>query len=132
MRVWRNWQTRMVQVHVRAISCRFKSCYPHQENSPSICLGCFLHEANRRRTENAKHSLAFRFSSFNIYKNFGEKLFNSPVTPFKGALCFWYSVIVCEMHRVCRRQTHKLHEYEALIEAESIIRSEVLCRVQVR
>ena len=31
MRVWRNWQTRMVQVHVRAISCRFKSCYPHQK-----------------------------------------------------------------------------------------------------
>ena len=28
--VWRNWQTRMVQVHVKAISCRFKSCYLHQ------------------------------------------------------------------------------------------------------
>ena len=27
--VWRNWQTRMVQVHVKAISCRFKSCYLH-------------------------------------------------------------------------------------------------------
>ena len=24
------WQTRWVQVLVRAISCRFKSCYPHQ------------------------------------------------------------------------------------------------------
>ena len=30
VRIWRNWQTRMVQVHVKAISCRFKSCYPHQ------------------------------------------------------------------------------------------------------
>ena len=29
MRIWRNWQTRMVQVHVRAISWRFKSSYPH-------------------------------------------------------------------------------------------------------
>ena len=29
MRIWRNWQTRMVQVHMKAISCRFKSCYPH-------------------------------------------------------------------------------------------------------
>lgn len=29
--VWRNWQTRMVQVHVKAISCRFKSCYLHQQ-----------------------------------------------------------------------------------------------------
>ena len=27
--VWRNWLTRMVQVHVKAISCRFKSCFPH-------------------------------------------------------------------------------------------------------
>ena len=31
MRIWRNWQTRMVQVHVKAISCRFNSCYPHQK-----------------------------------------------------------------------------------------------------
>ena len=30
MQVWRNWQTRMVQVHVKAISWRFKSSYPHQ------------------------------------------------------------------------------------------------------
>ena len=29
MRIWRNWQTRMVQVHMNANSCRFKSCYPH-------------------------------------------------------------------------------------------------------
>ena len=28
--VWRNWQTRMVQVHMSASSCRFKSCYLHQ------------------------------------------------------------------------------------------------------
>ena len=33
MRIWRNWQTRMVQVHMKAISCRFKSCYPHQVKS---------------------------------------------------------------------------------------------------
>ena len=33
MRIWRNWQTRMVQVHVKAISCRFKSCYPHQNRN---------------------------------------------------------------------------------------------------
>jgi hypothetical protein len=30
MRIWRNWQTRTVQVRVRAISWRFKSSYPHQ------------------------------------------------------------------------------------------------------
>ena len=28
--VWRNWQTRTVQVRVKAISCRFNSCYLHQ------------------------------------------------------------------------------------------------------
>ena len=30
MRMWRNWQTRMVQVHVKAISWGFKSLHPHQ------------------------------------------------------------------------------------------------------
>ena len=29
-RMWRNWQTRMVQVHVKAISWGFKSLHPHQ------------------------------------------------------------------------------------------------------
>ena len=28
--MWRNWQTRMVQVHVKAISWGFKSLHPHQ------------------------------------------------------------------------------------------------------
>ena len=30
MRVWRNWQTRKIQVLMIARLCRFKSCYPHQ------------------------------------------------------------------------------------------------------
>ena len=29
MREWRNWQTRMIQVHVYVRTCRFKSCFPH-------------------------------------------------------------------------------------------------------
>ena len=29
MRSWRNWQTRMVQVHVEAIRWRFKSSWAH-------------------------------------------------------------------------------------------------------
>ena len=29
MRMWRNWQTRMVQVHVLAREWRFKSSHPH-------------------------------------------------------------------------------------------------------
>lgn len=35
MQVWRNWQTRMVQVHMSASSCRFKSCHLHQVEYPS-------------------------------------------------------------------------------------------------
>ena len=30
MRMWRNWQTRMIQVHVPAMAWRFKSSHPHQ------------------------------------------------------------------------------------------------------
>ena len=30
MRIWRNWQTRTVQVRMRETSWRFKSSYPHQ------------------------------------------------------------------------------------------------------
>ena len=54
MREWRNWQTRMIQVHVYVRTCRFKSCFPHQnpdENSsgfsycssdiPNICQPYF-------------------------------------------------------------------------------------------
>ena len=29
MRVWRNWQTRKIQVLMVARLCRFKSCHPH-------------------------------------------------------------------------------------------------------
>ena len=40
MQVWRNWQTRMVQVHMNASSCRFKSCYLHQAAAYTECVGC--------------------------------------------------------------------------------------------
>src|SRR5471032_743940 len=43
MRMWRNWQTRMVQVHVPSREWRFKSSHPHQlfqqdtlENGPQM------------------------------------------------------------------------------------------------
>ena len=41
MRIWRNWQTRTVQVRMRAISCRFDSCYPHHKNNSTL-LGLFF------------------------------------------------------------------------------------------
>ena len=49
MRVWRNWQTRKIQVLVGAIRYRFKSCYPHhlcctkklqQTKSTRYCVSC--------------------------------------------------------------------------------------------
>ena len=30
MHLWRNWQTRMVQVHIFERKCRFDSCQVHQ------------------------------------------------------------------------------------------------------
>ena len=41
LQVWRNWQTRMVQVHVRATSCRFKSCYLHHVEAKFTLLRLF-------------------------------------------------------------------------------------------
>ena len=40
--VWRNWQTRTVQVRVKAISCRFDSCYLHHEKGQTIGLSLFM------------------------------------------------------------------------------------------
>ena len=38
MRIWRNWQTRMVQVHVLARAWRFKSSYPHHAGAKFVLL----------------------------------------------------------------------------------------------
>ena len=40
--VWRNWQTRTVQVRVKAISCRFDSCYLHQNKMDRPQVGPFF------------------------------------------------------------------------------------------
>ena len=37
MRVWRNWQTRKIQVLMIARLCRFKSCHPHQKMVVIFC-----------------------------------------------------------------------------------------------
>ena len=39
MRVWWNWQTRMIQVHMPLQACRFKSCHPHQKSKFSLKVG---------------------------------------------------------------------------------------------
>jgi hypothetical protein len=38
MRMWRNWQTRMIQVHVPEMVLRFKSSHPHQNRGPRYRL----------------------------------------------------------------------------------------------
>ncbi len=55
-RVWRNWQTRKIQVLMFARMCRFKSCYPHQKTTDSdgglsfltksTLTGCFANQYN--------------------------------------------------------------------------------------
>ena len=39
--MWRNWQTRWIQVPVRAISCGFKSHRPHQGSAVGRLLSFF-------------------------------------------------------------------------------------------
>ena len=41
MRVWRNWQTRQIQVLV-ATPCRFKSCHPHQNAVDALSSTAFF------------------------------------------------------------------------------------------
>ena len=36
-RVWRNWQTRKIQILMFARTCRFKPCYPYQQKT-HFCL----------------------------------------------------------------------------------------------
>ena len=38
LRMWRNWQTRMIQVHVPEMAWRFKSSHPHQQNKVARAL----------------------------------------------------------------------------------------------
>lgn len=42
MRIWRNWQTRTVQVRVGAIRWRFESSYPHQLKQNTVGVLLFL------------------------------------------------------------------------------------------
>ena len=66
LREWRNWQTRMIQVHVFSRTCRFKSCFPHQQQiirttysssekgSDYLFSSCFfLNEESARRFRQA-------------------------------------------------------------------------------
>ena len=57
LREWRNWQTRMIQVHVFSRTCRFKSCFPHQQQiirttySSSEKGSDYLFSSQKKRSE---------------------------------------------------------------------------------
>ena len=70
MRIWRNWQTRMVQVHVKAISCRFKSCYPHHEKLDFIGLFSFFLNLNCWQTHNLGVEISCIFTTNLILLNY--------------------------------------------------------------
>ena len=55
MRVWRNWQTRMIQVHIEAIRWRFKSSYPHHEKGTCEGKCLFSNEEHLAVHENVFH-----------------------------------------------------------------------------
>ena len=57
MRMWRNWQTRKIQVLMAYGLCRFKSCYPHQIKRQSLGYG-----NKKREAENLSFLLPFLFA----------------------------------------------------------------------
>ena len=42
LRMWRNWQTRKIQVLMVERSCRFKSCHPHQKTNKAVTFWSWL------------------------------------------------------------------------------------------
>ena len=54
--VWRNWQTRTVQVRVKAISCRFDSCYLHHRETAgsSRLFSCVQSDPQESNLEKAR------------------------------------------------------------------------------
>ena len=63
-RVWRNWQTRKIQVLMTARTCRFDPCYPHQtkiKRTREKILSSFFRIGCRARI--IRHSSISRSSS---------------------------------------------------------------------
>ena len=60
MRMWRNWQTRKIQVLMVARLCRFKSCHPHQQKYPKnsgVFLSVFCKRVGgSRKPDGAAHT----------------------------------------------------------------------------
>ena len=51
MRIWRNWQTRKIQVLIAARLCKFKSCYPHHESPENWNFRGFQWNSSLRTSE---------------------------------------------------------------------------------
>lgn len=54
MHPWRNWQTRMVQVHIFERKCRFNSCRVHHEKPDFIGLFSFTSSKKQWQTHNIR------------------------------------------------------------------------------
>lgn len=52
MHPWRNWQTRMVQVHIFERKCRFNSCRVHHKKLDFIGLFSFTSSKKQWQTHN--------------------------------------------------------------------------------
>ena len=105
LREWRNWQTRMIQVHVFSRTCRFKSCFPHHEKSTCESK-CFFRGG--RSVPSAREAL-FAREVASLVKFASQVVFALPFPACfaESALCFTLSAAkhfagsVC-CHFTCR------------------------------
>lgn len=63
MHPWRNWQTRMVQVHIFERKCRFNSCRVHHEKLDFIGLFSFFLNLNCWQTHNLGVEISCKFTT---------------------------------------------------------------------
>ncbi len=98
MRIWRNWQTRMVQVHVIAISWRFKSSYPHPKSLIQKYEGFFI----RRCSLMVKHQLPKLRSGVR---------FPSPASTYK----YVNTLFLCSCYRFMASKSQAMHSKFSLL-----------------
>lgn len=70
MHPWRNWQTRMVQVHIFERKCRFNSCRVHHKKLDFIGLFSFFLNLNCWHTHNLGVEISCIFTTNSILLNY--------------------------------------------------------------
>ena len=86
LREWRNWQTRMIQVHVFVRTCRFKSCFPHHQGTRILiqCPGSFfLHKITTQTETSVKKALYWEHLTASTNKD-------TPILFLLCAISFFY------------------------------------------